>query len=168
MFKKQSVSATPAESNEKWKSKVETTNSTAKEGSAMKKIVDMMGNEAGRLKRPHGMTLVEIMIVVTIMASVAGVVGFFVFGALDRANVSTAQMEANQLEQMVETYYMTENTLPDNLEQLTDGPAPITEEVPEDPWGNDYIYNVHDRTDFEVFSAGPDEVEGTDQDVYSD
>lgn len=123
-----------------------------------------------RFRKPRGMTLVEIMIVVTIMASVAGVVGFFVFGALDRANVRTAQMEIQQLESMVENYYMTTtpSRIPDNLEELTEGPAPLTEDIPQDPWGNDYIYNKEGDRQFTIYSAGPDGVEGTDQDVYSD
>ncbi len=134
----------------------------------MQTMTNAIGEGAAKLKRPHGMTLVEIMIVVTIMASVAGVVGFFVFGALDRANIRTAQMEVGQLEQMVETYYMTENELPDNLNQLTEGNQPITEDVPEDPWGNDYIYDRHGAQDFEIYSAGPDGVTGTDEDVHAD
>lgn len=136
----------------------------------MKRPNNEMEPAAAHLARPHGMTLVEIMIVVTIMASVAGVVGFFVFGALDRANIRTAQMEVQQLESMVENYYMTTtpNQLPDNLEQLTEGSAPLTEEVPDDPWGNDYVYQRHGDRDFEIYSPGPDGVEGTEEDVYAD
>ena len=121
------------------------------------------------LIRPHGMTLVEIMIVITIMASVAGVVGYFVFGALDTANERTARMEINQLEQMVETYYMTTtpSQIPDRLEQLTEGNSPLIEEIPQDPWGNDYVYQRHGNRDFEIFSPGADGVEGTEYDVYS-
>ena len=122
------------------------------------------------IRRPHGMTLVEIMIVITIMASVAGVVGYFVFGALDTANERTARMEINQLGQMVETYYMTTTPprIPDSLEQLTEGHSPLTEEIPQDPWGNDYIYRRHSDRDFEIFSTGADGVEGTELDVHAD
>lgn len=119
------------------------------------------------IKDARGMTLVEIMIVITIMASIAGVVGFFVFGAIDRANVGNAETQINNLENMVEMYYTTTtpNQLPNSLDDLTDGTMPITDEVPVDPWGNDYIYRRHSDRSFEICSAGPDGVEGTEDDI---
>ncbi len=136
----------------------------------MNRMMETVKDGLVRIRSERGMTLVEIMIVITIMASVAGVVGYFVFGALDTANERTAQMEINQLRQMVETYYMTNtpNQLPDNLEQLTEGHSPLTEEVPVDPWGNDYVYNRHGERDFEIYSPGADGVAGTELDVYAD
>lgn len=135
----------------------------------MSRTMDTLKEGLVRIRSERGMTLVEIMIVITIMASVAGVVGYFVFGALDTANERTAQMEIGQLSQMVETYYMTNtpSQLPDSLEQLTEGHSPLTEEVPTDPWGNDYVYNRHGERDFEIFSPGADGVEGTELDVYA-
>lgn len=136
----------------------------------MKTTAQRIQEGTRRFRQPRGMTLVEIMIVVTIMASVAGVVGFFVFGALERANMKTARMEVQQLESMVDNFYMTStpSRLPDNLEELTEGPAPLTEEIPTDPWGNDYVYNKQGNREYEVYSPGPDGVEGTEDDVYAD
>lgn len=122
------------------------------------------------LKNARGMTLVEIMIVITIMASVMAVVGVFVFGALDRANERTARMEIGQLNQMVQNFYLTTtpNRVPNTLEELTEGPAPLAERIPRDPWGNDYVYIRRSNRDYEIFSPGPDGVEGTDDDVRLD
>lgn len=119
------------------------------------------------LSQARGMTLVEIMIVVTIMASIMGVVGFFVFGALDRSNIKTAQIEIGQLEGLINTYYLTSspNRLPDSLTELTTGPAPLTKDVPKDPWNSDYVYRKNGARDFEIVSPGPDGKEGTDDDV---
>ncbi len=86
-------------------------------------------------------------------------------GMVEDGNRRTAQMELAQIEQMIETYYMTEQQLPEKLEDLTEGPHPITHEVPADPWGNEYIYEVHGERDFEVYSAGPDGEPGTDNDI---
>ncbi len=121
----------------------------------------------GRVVTPRGMTLVEIMIVVTIMASVMGVVGFFVFGALDQANVKTAGLEISQMEGMVNSYYLmsSPHRLPDSLQELTTGPSPLTKEINLDPWGNEYIYKKISNREFEIISAGPDGVEGTEDDV---
>lgn len=116
----------------------------------------------------RGMTLVEIMIVVTIMASIMGVVGFFVFGALDEANKKEARIEIGQLSQMVESYYLTTDPhkLPDQLEDLNDKNLVKGGEIPTDPWGNEYSYRKDGR-DFEIISAGPDGQEGTEDDISS-
>lgn len=132
--------------------------------SALRKVNRSAG---GRVVTPRGMTLVEIMIVVTIMASVMGVVGFFVFGALDQANVKTAGLEISQMEGMVNSYYLmsSPHRLPDSLQELTTGPSPLTKEINLDPWGNEYIYKKISNREFEIISAGPDGVEGTEDDV---
>ncbi len=120
-----------------------------------------------RMVAPRGMTLVEIMIVVTIMASVMGVVGFFVFGALDQANVKTAGLEISQMEGMVNSYYLmsSPHRLPDSLEELTTGPSPLTKQINLDPWGGEYIYTKISNREFTIISAGPDGQEGTEDDV---
>ncbi len=117
-----------------------------------------------------GMTIVELMIVLTIIASIMGVVGFFVFGALDRASISEARIEINQLSNLCDAYYLSSSprSLPDNLEQLAEGPSPLTENVPKDPWGADYIYKKNSNRDFEIYSMGPDGVEGTEDDVHAE
>lgn len=136
----------------------------------MKRTLRELLPAARHMKNQKGMTLVEIMIVITIMAGVMGVVGFFVFGALDRANVRTAQMEITQLQGMVNTFYLssTPQRLPNSLDELAEGPMPLVEQVPLDPWGNPYVYNRQSNREFEIFSPGPDGVEGTEDDVRPD
>lgn len=122
------------------------------------------------LVEAKGMTIVELMIVLTIIASIMGVVGFFVFGALDRANISEARIEIGQLSNMCDAYYLSSSPkkLPDSLQDLAEGPAPLTEKVPQDPWGNDYIYKKEGNRKFTIYSAGPDGSEGTEDDVYAE
>ena len=94
--------------------------------------------------------------------------GWHSIDAMEQASERTAEMEVNQLEVMIETYDMTHRELPENLDALTEGRQPLTDEIPDDPWGNSYIYNVDGPQDFEVFSKGPDETKGTDHDIYAD
>lgn len=126
---------------------------------ARPRLADLMGN-------PQGMTLVEIMIVVTIMASIMGVVGFFVFGALDEANKKEATIQIGNYEQLVNTYYLTTDphTLPDTLEDLTTKKR-LAESIKPDPWGTPYIYKKIGGREFEIISAGPDQIEGTEDDI---
>ncbi len=120
------------------------------------------------MKRSVGMTLVEIMIVITIIAMVSGGVGYFVFGALDTANEGVAENDILRLNEMVQTYSLRAGGLPDELSDLTDSTTNLLEEVPEDPWGNEYIYERHGPRDFTIYSAGADGTPGTDADIHSD
>ncbi len=126
-------------------------------------------DSGSRSAAPRGMTLVEIMIVITIMASIMGVVGFYVFGALDQANAKEAKIEIGNLKQMVNQYYLTSSPheLPSNLEQLTEGPAPITKNIPKDPWGSEYVYRKKGSRNFVIISPGADGEVGTSDDITS-
>ncbi len=127
--------------------------------------------ELGRiLGNTRGMTIVELMIVLTIIASIMGVVGFFAFGAINTAGTKEAQIEIKQLSNMVETYYLASSprSLPGSLEDLAEGANKLTEEVPKDPWGGDYIYTKKGNRDFTIHSAGPDGIEGNEDDVYEE
>ncbi len=118
----------------------------------------------------RGMTLVEIMIVLAIMASIMGIVGFFARGALINANIKEAQTQIGTLMQAVDSYYVFRNEWPDNLEQLADPPqgmAPILERIPEDPWNNPYQYS-REGDSFNIFSTGPDGNNGGGDDVCAD
>jgi general secretion pathway protein G len=121
---------------------------------------------ADLLQSQRGMTLVEIMIVVTIMASIMGVVGFFVFGALKEANMKQASIQISNYEQLVETYYLTTDphVLPDSLEDLATKKR-LAEEIKPDPWGQPYVYRKTGSREFEILSVGPDGTQGTEDDI---
>ena len=119
------------------------------------------------LAEQRGMTIVELMIVLTIIASIMGVVGVYVFGALDKANIQEAKIQINKLSGQVEQYYLSSSPrqFPNNLEDLAAGPTPIVKKVDKDPWGNDFIYKKISNREFEIYSMGPDGSEGTEDDV---
>lgn len=125
---------------------------------------------AEALKNQRGMTLVEIMIVVTIMASIMGVVGFFVFGYLEDANKKQTTIQLRNYYQLVESYYMATDPhqMPETLEDIVEKKN-LAKEIKPDPWGNDYIYRKNSGLrDFEIFSVGPDGMEGTEDDIRID
>ncbi len=72
------------------------------------------------------------------------------------------------LTQRIETYYVNQGELPENLEAMTGGDAPLMDEVPKDPWGHDYIYEVRGEREFRIISKGPDGERGTNQDLVYD
>lgn len=114
----------------------------------------------------RGMTLIEIMIVLTIMAAIASVVAVNVVGQLEEANKQQARIEIGQIKNMLDTYYAMTNphAYPDNLSALKEKKQ-ITNEIPKDPWGNKYVYRKKNRTEYELFSKGPDGQQGTQDDI---
>jgi general secretion pathway protein G len=118
----------------------------------------------------RGMTLVEIMIVLAIMASVMGIVGFFASGAITNGRIKEAQVEIGNLKQAVDSFWVMRQEYPDSLSQLADPPsgmAPIMERLPEDPWGNAYQY-TRENDGFKIFSTGPDGSSGGGDDVCAE
>ncbi len=117
----------------------------------------------------RGMTIVELMIVMTIIASIMGVIGYNVFGALTKADVSTTKMEIGKMTEMVNTYYLSSSPrqFPNSLQDLTTGSSPLTKKINKDAWGNDYIFKKISNREFEIISAGPDGSEGTEDDITS-
>ena len=123
----------------------------------------------GMSARRAGMTLVEIMIVLTIMAGIMAFAAYSVVGYLQNAKIKEAQTEVGTLKQMVELYLSTHGDMPDGLDDLerdVDGMARITDRVPDDPWENPYEFERTSGWDFTVFSLGPDGQSGTDDDLY--
>jgi general secretion pathway protein G len=115
----------------------------------------------------RGLTLVEIMIVLTIMASIMGIVGFVAAGAITNSRIKEAETEVSQLAQAVTAFWVMRQEYPDSLEQLADPPsgmAPILEKVPEDPWGNEYHYS-QDNNGFTIACGGPDGSLGGGDDI---
>lgn len=115
------------------------------------------------------MTIVELMIVLTIIASIMGLVGYSVMGVSVKADVKTATLQIRKLSEAVATQQLSNGNrqLPDSLDELAAGSSPLLDSIPNDPWGKPYIYERRDSA-FVIYSAGPDGVEGTEDDVTGD
>ena len=116
-----------------------------------------------------GFTLIEIMVVIVILGLLATLVLPNVIGASDKAREETARTNAAAIANAVKMYRSMHGKLPDSLEVLAEkdekGRSEL-DELPKDPWGNDFLLMVGDRpSDWEVISMGPDEIEGTEDDI---
>ena len=99
-----------------------------------------------------------------------GVVAFFSYGTLGGCKVKHAQTEAAQIANFIESYYAFQEEFPESLDDLVAPPggmAPITRELPLDPWGSPYVYAREGTDEYELYSAGPDRLLGTDDDRYA-
>ncbi|MCI0569934.1 MAG: type II secretion system protein GspG [Myxococcaceae bacterium] len=93
-----------------------------------------------RRRRTLGMTLIEIMVVVTILGLIAAAVGIAVVPALDSARRDTARQDISAIQNGLKLYYTKKGKYPDTasgLKVLLD--EQILEKIT-DPWGNEYVY----------------------------
>ncbi|MGN0867347.1 MAG: type II secretion system major pseudopilin GspG [Oligosphaeraceae bacterium] len=118
----------------------------------------------------HCFTLIEIMIVVVIIGSLAALVGPRIIGSLDKSRVRTTTVQLVELKGAVQSYYMDCSEYPASLEDLMvknsnerwDGPYLDAKNLPKDGWGNDFHYAVpgDDNQPFDIISYGADKSAG--------
>jgi general secretion pathway protein G len=112
-----------------------------------------------------GVTLVEVLIVVAIMAMLAGGVALFALPKFKEAQVSTAKTSAQVIRRAVQDWQRVNNeiTCP-TMSQLVEGKHIDSASNMDDPWGQAYILLCTDDEVF-VMSNGPDKKKDTKDDV---
>jgi len=119
----------------------------------------------------RGFTLIEILVVVTIIALLAGMIGWKVFGALGKSRQSVARAEAASIANALQEYSAdTGARIEDGMDLgvLLLGPEDGNEwgpyltkksdEALMDPWGNFYVVRVPGEVNagFDIVSYGAD------------
>ena len=117
---------------------------------------------ARRHRRQAGMTLIEIMIVVIIMALIATAVGIAVLPARERANRQATLTDVRTVHGAAENYMLEENECP-TMENLV-GEYLNRSARTEDAWGNAFQIECSGN-EITVRSAGPDGQMGTEDDI---
>ncbi len=129
-----------------------------------------------KTKSQKGMTLIEIMVVVAIIGSIAALVTVNVLDYLDESKVETTKIEIKNIESGLEQfkrkhgfYPTTEQGLQALVEKPTVGRVPdnypksgYLKKLPKDAWGNNFIYYSPGIAghEFEMISLGRDGQEG--------
>ncbi len=129
-----------------------------------------MKNETSqpRARRPVGMTLIEIMVVITILGLIAAAVAIAVIPRLEEARRDRAALDIKSIEGALKLYYAKKGNYPDTatgLKSLVD--MQILETMPKDPWGRDYMY-MYEAGKPVIISYGRDGApggEGPDADI---
>ena len=116
-----------------------------------------------------GFTLVELLLVVTILGILAAVVIPQVIGHDEEARINATRTSIGAIEQAVNIFAMRHNgKLPDALEELTistdDKPGLLKEGSLNDSWGTPFGYSKQGKK-FTISSAGPDSEMGTEDDI---
>lgn len=119
-----------------------------------------------RRSRARGMTLIEIIVVITILSLLMAAVGIAVIPQLDQAKVDRAKMDIANIQNALKTYYAKKGNYPDTgggLKLVVD--AQILEKMPVDPWDHEYVY-LNEGGKPVIMSYGKDGTAGgTDSDA---
>ena len=122
-------------------------------------------------RKQRGFTLIELLVVLAILAMLAGVVGPKVMNALGSSKSKAALVQISDLGGALDMYKLDMGNYPSSLEALVknpgddrwNGPYLKKNNIPKDPWGNDYQYSFPgDNGDYDLASLGADAATGGD------
>ncbi len=124
--------------------------------------------KANGKRRQKGMTLVEIMVVITIIGLITAAVAVAVMPQLGKARTETAKADVKKLQGALDLYKMKRGSYPDTAAgwQAVMQSGELTE-IPKDPWNEPYIYMLEGNKPV-IMSYGADKQaggQGEDEDV---
>ena len=125
------------------------------------------------LEAQRGFTLVELLVVITIIALIMGVVGPRVLNYLTESKAKTAKIQIESFASALDLYFLDTGRYPSGSEGLAalvrrpgniaawNGPYLKGGVVPPDPWGNPYVYRSPGQNGtYDILSYGADGTEG--------
>jgi general secretion pathway protein G len=143
-----------------------------------------MKNRLLKLARVHreqrAFTLVELLLVLVILGTLAAIVLPKFAGISQRGRVTAAETQISMFKTALDAFEVDMGHYPQGRNGLVDliqqpreapnwhGPYLQKDVVPKDPWDNDYVYECpgrHNPSFYDVASAGPDGRLGTDDDI---
>lgn len=117
-----------------------------------------------------GFSLIELLVVLVILGIIASLIVPNMLGRLTGAKVKAAQAQITQLASAVDSYYLDNGELPDELNDLVDEPADATfwngpyvkESLLQDPWNRRWEYKVPGDNGrmYDLYSLGADKSPG--------
>jgi len=120
--------------------------------------------------RYSAFTLMEIMIVVGIILLLAGIAIPFASQALGKGQLAAAKMQIQSFDTAITSFQIDTGKLPKGLNELItnpgnknwEGPYLNKKEVPKDPWGNAYVYELSSSggNGYKITSYGSDGAPG--------
>ena len=129
-------------------------------------------SRAGR--RPRGFTFIEVLVVMIILALIAGIVGTQLLGQAEKAKADATRIQIRSLDAALSLYRLHNSNYPTteqgllallrkpdvgNIPENWQGPYLNANNVPKDGWKHDFVY-VSDGRDFTIVSLGADGREG--------
>jgi general secretion pathway protein G len=115
----------------------------------------------------RGFTLLEVMIVLALIGLIAGAIGTSVFKRWKDGQARAAKLQIRQVTSFAQEYVILKGKCPSIEDLVKDG---LVNKAPADPWGKPIALRCpgeHERDAADVVSSGPDEKEGTPDDINS-
>lgn len=111
----------------------------------------------------RGFSLVEIMVVVTLVAIFVGLGTVYFMGQLDKGKIDAARQQAFEIAKALDLYKLQTGAYPntsEGLDVLADPPRgqALMNEIPKDPWGREFQYanpGTRNPKGVDVWSDGP-------------
>ena len=138
---------------------------------------------ARRRRAQRGFTLVEILVVITIIGLIMALVGPRVINYLGESKVKAAKIQIESFSSALDLFYLDAGRYPSSAEGLDalaqrpgglntwNGPYLKGGVVPKDPWGHTYVYRAPgEHGAYDIVSYGSDGQEGgtgTSADIVS-
>ena len=122
-----------------------------------------------RRRMQRGFTLVELLLVLVILALIAGMVLPGIIGKAESAKAKAASSQISRISMSVESFYLDTGNTPSSLDELVNQPSGVTgwngpyikNSLLKDPWGQPYQYTVPgEHGDFDIQSFGADRQRG--------
>ena len=121
----------------------------------------------------QGFTLVEMLVVITIIGLIMGLIGPRVLNYLGESKVKAAKIQLQSFSSALDLFYLDAGRFPSTSEGLTalvqrtpgvaawNGPYLKGGNVPNDPWNHPYVYRAPgERGPYDIMSYGSDGQEG--------
>src|SRR6201994_3722345 len=121
----------------------------------------------------QGFTLVEMLVVITIIGLIMGLIGPRVLNYLSESKVKAARIQEQSFQSALDLFYLDAGRFPSSAEGLTalvrpppglaawNGPYLKGGNVPNDPWNHPYVYrSPGEHGPYDIVSYGSDGQEG--------
>jgi general secretion pathway protein G len=125
--------------------------------------------------RRRAFTLVEMLLVITIIGILAALVIPKMVGRSEQARQTAVRADLSSVKTALDAFEVDNGYYPKSLQDLLQQPSnaknwhgPYLENLPQDPWGNPYVYTIpgrHNANSYDLMSVGPVGKAGTDDDI---
>lgn len=129
--------------------------------------------KANRSGLREGFTLIEILLVVSILGILASIVVVKMTNQAGKAKITATRVTIESIKVAIDRYEMELSKYPENLAELVKegdekwpGPFLDQQEVPKDQWGQEFKYEIIGKR-VRITSAGPDQQMGTADDLWN-
>jgi general secretion pathway protein G len=110
----------------------------------------------------NGVTILELLVVVTILAILAGAAVPYALRYIEDTRVSKVKSDLDQIRNAIIRWEIDRGQWEDAENTVSDLVGPFLSKAPIDPWGSPYAISNQKSI---VYSAGPDRILGNDDDI---